>query len=78
MNNFYNFFKKQQESGQAAKKPQYLVIDEWSSFVTSLDKKNREDMISKLEELVTISRAYNYHILVGVQRACLLYTSRCV
>ena len=39
MNNFYNFFKKQQESGQAAKKPQYLVIDEWSSFVTSLDKK---------------------------------------
>lgn len=73
MNNFYNFFKKQQESGQAAKKPQYLVIDEWSSFVTSLDKKNREDMISKLEELVTISRVYNYHILVGVQRADSIY-----
>lgn len=30
-------------------------------------------MISKLEELVTISRAYNYHILVGVQRADSIY-----
>ena len=30
-------------------------------------------MISKLEELVTISRAYNYHILVGVQRTDSIY-----
>nr|QGT51079.1 hypothetical protein Firmicute1046_1550 [uncultured Firmicutes bacterium] len=69
MNNFYRFFKKQQERGIASPTPQYLVIDEWASFVTSLDKKTREDMISKLAELIQISRAFNYHILVGVQRA---------
>lgn len=73
MENFYNHFKKQQDSGIVPKEPQYLVIDEWAAFVTSLDKKVREDMISKFEELIMLGRVYNYRLLVGVQRADSIY-----
>lgn len=67
INDFYEAFKRQQAIGVAGE-PQYLVIDEWGSFILSLDKKEAEQLKAKLAELIMLGRAYNFFPIVGVQR----------
>lgn len=67
LEDYYAAFKQQQESG-AAGAPQYLIIDEWGSFLLSLDKKTAEQVKARLAELLMLGRAYRFFPIVGIQR----------
>lgn len=64
---FYAAFKRQQELGIAGE-ANYLIIDEWGSFIASLDKKEAEEMKKLLAEILMLGRAYKYIPIVGIQR----------
>lgn len=67
LRDFYNAFKVTQEKGGAGE-PQYLIIDEWGSFITSLERKGAEQAKNMLAELLMLGRAYQFVPIVGVQR----------
>lgn len=67
LNDYYGTFKKQQEMG-AADGPNYLIVDEWGSFVMSLEKKEAEKLKGKLAELLMLGRAYQFYPIIGIQR----------
>ena len=67
LEDYYAAFKQQQESGTAGA-PQYLIIDEWGSFVLSLDKKTAEQAKARLAELLMLGRAYRFFPIIGIQR----------
>ncbi len=67
LNDYYDAFKKQQEAG-TADDSNYLVIDEWGSFIMSLEKKEAEQLKGKLAELLMLGRAYHFFPIVGIQR----------
>ena len=67
LRDFYNAFKATQEKG-VADEPQYLIIDEWGSFITSLDRKEAEQAKNLLSELLMLGRAYQFFPIVGIQR----------
>lgn len=67
LKDYYAAFKAQQESGIVGA-PNYLVIDEWSSFIMSLEKKQAEQAKSILAELIMLGRGYNFFPIVGIQR----------
>lgn len=68
LNDFYETFKRQQAIGVAGE-PHYLVVDEWGSFIMSLeDKKEAEQLKAKLAELIMLGRAYHFYPIVGIQR----------
>ncbi len=74
LRDFYAEFKRQQELGIAGV-PNYLVIDEWGSFIASLDKKEAEEMKRLLSELLMLGRAYQFFPIVGIQRPDASYFS---
>ena len=74
LEDYYAAFKQQQASG-AAGAPQYLIIDEWGSFLLSLDKKTAEQVKAKLAELLMLGRAYQFFPIVGIQRPDASYFS---
>lgn len=63
----YAAFKEQQKAGIIGN-PNYLVIDEWGSFIMSLDKKSAEEAKNMLAELLMLGRAYQFIPIVGIQR----------
>lgn len=67
LEDYYSAFKAQQAIGVAGE-PQYLVIDEWGSFITSLDKKEADRCKAILAELLMLGRGYGFFIICGVQR----------
>lgn len=67
LRDFYSAFKVTQEKGVAGE-PQYLIIDEWGSFITSLDKKEAEQAKRILAELLMLGRAYQFIPIIGIQR----------
>lgn len=67
LNDYYDAFKAQQEAGEAAA-PNYLIMDEWGSFLTSLEKKEAEQLKGKLAELLMLGRAYQFFPIIGIQR----------
>lgn len=74
LRDFYTAFKRQQELGIAGE-PTYLIIDEWGSFIASLDKKEAEEMKRLLSELLMLGRAYQFFPIVGIQRPDASYFS---
>lgn len=67
LNDYYDAFKAQQEAGEAAA-PNFLIIDEWGSFIMSLEKKEAEQVKGKLAELLMLGRAYQFFPIIGIQR----------
>lgn len=67
LNDYYDAFKRQQALGVAAE-PNYLVIDEWGSFLTSLEKRQAEQLKARLSELLSTGRSYQYIPIIGLQR----------
>lgn len=67
---FYAAFKRQQQTGVAGV-PQFLIIDEWGSFISAIsasEKKAAEQMKIILAELLMLGRAYRFYLIVGIQR----------
>ena len=46
--------------------PNYLVIDEWGSFIMSLEKKEAELLKGKFAELLMLSRTYQFFTIAGI------------
>ncbi len=67
LEDYYHAFKAQQASGVAGE-PNYLIIDEWGSFIMSLDRKEAERCKAMLAELLMLGRAYKFIPIVGIQR----------
>lgn len=67
IDDFYEAFKLQQKAGISGI-PNYLIIDEWGSFINSLERKEAERMKARLAEILMLGRAYQYIPIVGIQR----------
>ena len=67
LKDYYTAFKAQQESGIVGA-PNYLLIDEWGSFIMSLPRQEAEQAKSLLAELVMLGRGYKFFPIVGIQR----------
>lgn len=67
LKDYHAAMKAQQATGVAGA-PNYLVIDEWGSFITSLDKKDAEQAKRILAELLMLGRAYQFIPIIGIQR----------
>ena len=68
LTDFYNTFKQQQQLGIVAE-PNYLICDEWSAFITSLEKKDADRCKAMLSELLMHGRSYQFIPIIGMQRA---------
>lgn len=68
LKDFYAAFKEQQKIG-AAGVPNYLVIDEWGSFINSLPRKEAERLTAMLAEILMVGRSYMFIPIIGIQRA---------
>lgn len=67
LEDYYAAFKAAQASGIAGE-PQYLIMDEWGSFITSLGKKEAERCKAIMAELLALGRAYKFIPIIGMQR----------
>lgn len=67
LKDYYAAFKAQQEAGIVGA-PNYLVIDEWGSFIMSLPRQEAEQAKSLLAELIMVGRGYRYFPIIGTQR----------
>lgn len=67
LEDYYAAFKEAQASGVTGE-PQYLVLDEWGSFITSLGKKEAERCKAIMAELLALGRAYKFIPIIGMQR----------
>lgn len=65
---FYQTFKQRQEGTDKSRTPKYLFFDEWVAYLTNSDKKNQESEKKKLATLLLLSRSFNLHIIVALQR----------
>lgn len=74
LKDYYVAFKVQQEKGEAGP-ANYLVIDEWGSFIMSLEPKEAKQAQALLAELLMLGRAYNFFPIVGIQRPDASYFS---
>lgn len=69
LNDYYFAYKKQQSTGIAGA-PNYLIMDEWASFILSVDNKQQRDLLKKrASELIMTGRNYLYIPLFGQQVA---------
>jgi len=68
LQDFYNAFKEQQAKGVAGT-PQYLFVDEWGSFILSLEKKKSDELKTRLSEILVLARTYKFVPIIGLQRA---------
>lgn len=67
LEDYYAAFKEAQASGITGE-PQYLVLDEWGSLITSLPKKEAERCKTLMAELIALGRAYKFIPIIGMQR----------
>lgn len=67
LEDYYAAFKEAQASGVAGE-PQYLIMDEWGSFIMSLPKREAERSKALLAELLMLGRGYRFFPIIGIQR----------
>lgn len=69
LNDYYSAYKEQQSTGIAGA-PNYLVFDEWASFILSVTNKKQRDLLKeRASELIMTGRSYLYIPLFGQQVA---------
>ncbi len=50
-----------------------LVFDEWAGFLLSLDKKEQEEVLKKMGQILMIGRSMNVQTIVAMQRPDALF-----
>lgn len=68
LNDYYSAFKEQQRTGIAGV-PNYLIVDEWASFIMSLDRKQGDLLKARLSEILMLGRSYLFIPIIGQQTA---------
>lgn len=70
INSVYEELKRRQESDNNNENEVIIfVIDEYNSFLLSLDKKTREDVLDKMSEILFMGREYKIIPIISMQRA---------
>lgn len=69
LNAYYTDFQQRQEEKDNSNNPKILLFDEWGAFILSREKKEADTMKSRLSELLMLGRSFNFHVIVGLQRA---------
>jgi len=59
---------KTRQKGAECNKPFFLVFDEWSAYLNSLDKKLTECEKSKLSMILQMGRSLNVQVIMSLQR----------
>lgn len=66
---FFNLFEARLHNNALCKQPAILFVDELSSLVSSLPKKESDTLKGKIARILNISRALNISVIVALQRA---------
>lgn len=75
LDDFYNSFLARQQGNNLDRSFSILILDEWASFLNTLEKKQAEVAKQKLATLLMLGRSFNVHVLVSQQRADAQYFS---
>ncbi len=67
-NDFYSTFESRL-NGNTDRRFCLLLIDEYISWLNSLEKKESEEIKKRMGTLLFMTRAFNMHIILGCQRA---------
>ena len=67
--NFFALFENRLRNQQSCKQPLILFIDELSSLILSLPKKEAEIEKNKMARILNLSRALNISVITALQRA---------
>ena len=68
LDDFYEEFRKRQSGENNRRNHIICCIEEWNSYIMSLDKKSADDEKKKLGTLLFMGRSYGVHILLSQQR----------
>lgn len=66
---FYNRLLLRMEKKELARNRCLLCLDEWNSYITSIDKKLQEKYKGYLSVILNVGRSLSMHVICGVQRA---------
>lgn len=66
---FFNLFEERLHNGKFCSQPAILFVDELSSLILSLPKKEAEMMKNKMARILNLSRALNISVITALQRA---------
>ena len=65
---FCDAFDRDRDAGKRRERRKVLVVDELGSLVASLSKKEYDELMRRLSNLIFLCRAYNYSVLLSSQR----------
>lgn len=71
---FHDLLKRRQ-TGEDKTRHCFLIIDEYASFLNSLDKKQAEASKQALASVLMLGRSFNQHIIISQQRLDAVYFS---
>lgn len=66
---FYKVFDERLSSGNPDRSFSLLLIDEYISWLSSLEKKDAEEIKKRMATLLFMVRSLNMHVVLGCQRA---------
>lgn len=68
LSDYYEQLKKRQRGADTRRNILLLFIDEWASYILSIDKKKSEEEKKKLATLLMLGRSFNIHVMISQQR----------
>ena len=68
LRDYYNMFQKRLSGEDSSKNFKLLYTDEWSSYISSVDKKKAEEDKKMLNTILCMGRSYNVHLMQVMQR----------
>lgn len=75
LNAFHDLLERRQarEDKTRSAMPHFLIIDEYASFLNSLDKKQAEAAKQSLASILMLGRSFNLHVILCQQRLDAVY-----
>jgi energy-coupling factor transporter ATP-binding protein EcfA2 len=65
----YHKLQARQRGEDCSRQALFYYFDEWPSFVSYLDKKDREDSLKKMSSLLMMGRSFRINVILSMQRA---------
>ncbi|HHK5601588.1 TPA: hypothetical protein ACQUIL_005638 [Bacillus tropicus] len=71
---FYERFEARMQGRDVSRNHLFLYVDEYASFINSFgkekdDKKEMNEILTKMGDLMMMARSFNCHVIVSLQRA---------
>lgn len=65
---FFLRFQKRLEGRDRARFPVFLFFDEWVGFILSLNKKEQEDVLNRMGQILMLGRSLKVQVVLAMQR----------